>query len=112
MNAVGYICSFEENSYARETELEIQRVHIIEYCSKNNIKLEKIFEEPKDARHDFKPELLSLLKYISKKQTDEVIVFKDEKLADNRIVKEWIKNELKKANSKLTPIIDDSDNVI
>ena len=58
MNAVGYICSFEENSYARETELEIQRVHIIEYCSKNNIKLEKIFEEPKDARHDFKPELV------------------------------------------------------
>ena len=112
MNAVGYICSFEENSYARETELEIQRVHIIEYCSKNNIKLEKIFEEPKDARPDFKPELLSLLKYISKKQTDEVIVFKDEKLADNRIVKEWIKNELKKANSKLTPIINDSDNVI
>ena len=70
MNAVGYICSFEENSYAREMELEIHRVHIIEYCTKNNIKIEKIFEEPKDARTYFNTELLNPLKYLTKQQTD------------------------------------------
>ena len=87
MNAVGYICSFEKQPYARDTELEIQRVHIIEYCSKNNIQLKKIFEEPQDARPDFKPELLQLLKYISTIQVDEVIVFKDEKYYNKNRIK-------------------------
>lgn len=106
MKALGYICSLETNAYARQTELEIQRVHILDYCSKNNITLLKLFEEPQDARVDFKPELLHLLIYISKNQVDEVVVFKEEKLAQNRVMKEWLKNELKKANVRLVSIVD------
>ncbi len=112
MKALGYICSYQTNAFDREKELGIQRAQILEYCANNKIQLLKIFQEPEDARADFKPELLKMLNYLTSNSVDRVIIFKYSVLSENRIMKDWLKNELKKASTELHSLLEDQQNPI
>ncbi len=108
MKAVGYISSYRSHELDREIELKIQRERIAEFCKNNAIELLKLYEESKDSREDYKPELLKLIDSASSKTIDKVIVLKFEKFGQEKLVQDWVVEELHKQSVKVHSLTESS----
>lgn len=101
MKAAGYINSYRRQEFERNLELKIQKEKIQEFCQKHGVELQKIYEEPKESRPDYKPELMKLINDCSKKEFEKVIVIKFEKLGQDETMRNWVIEELEKYKTEV-----------
>jgi putative nucleotidyltransferase with HDIG domain len=101
LKAAGYVNSYRLQEIERNLEIKIQKEKIQTFCQKHGLELQKIYEEPKESRPDYRPELMKLMNDSSRKEFEKIIIIKFDRLGQDETMRSWVIGELEKYKTEI-----------